>query len=322
MDLDTLNTPAGRLVGVFIAAWVAEKGKKRFAAGSKPQIMRDIIIETGGRAGLIAKHRMIELLGYFQTATPGWTKAHLLPPLIADTPEAVPLWRAVARRRIPEKTIRLLGEEILKRTSDPTLGRETRKSLVFSIVVECLHALHAKRDQPVPLPRLQQVLRSLDDEVRAHAAEAVQRFVRDNTDNPPEQYFREGAAPFLRTVWPQERSLSTSGTSQALADLPAATGEAFAETVDVIERFLVPFDCWSLLEYGLYGEDDEGEAKLSSINSPEKARALLTLLDRTIGATEGAVVPYGLADALAQIRAVAPTLEATQEFRRLSTAAR
>ncbi len=323
MDLDTLNTSAGKLVGVFLAAWRAtEKGAEPFAEGAKARVMRDVIIDTPGRSGLIAKHRMIEFLSVFQNADPAWTDAHLLPALTPGAPESAPLWRSVARRRVPASTIKLLGENLLKQALEPSLGRETRKSLVFSIVVESLHAIYAKRDQPVPFPRLQQLLRALDDEVRAHAAEAVQRFVRDNTKDPHERYFREAAGPFMREIWPQERSLSTPGISSALADLPAASGEAFAEAVGVIERFLVPFDCWSLLEYGLYGEDEAGAAKLSSINSPEKAQALLTLLDRTVGVTDGSVIPHGLADALAQILAIGPALEATQAFRRLSTAAR
>ena len=113
--------------------------------------------------------------------------------------------------------------------------------------------------------------------------------------------------PFLRDVWPQERSLATPGVSGALADLPAASGDAFAEAVDAIARFLVPFECWSMVEYGFYGE--EGQAKkLAIIDDESKAKALLRLLDLTIGASEGAVIPYDLTDALEQIRSIAPSL--------------
>ena len=72
------------------------------------------------------------------------------------------------------------------------LGRETRRSLVFSLVIECLHAFHEQREPAVPYARIQQMIRSLDDEVRAYGAEAVQRFVRDvsvsrrrRTEAPP-----------------------------------------------------------------------------------------------------------------------------------------
>ncbi len=126
---------------------------------------------------------------------------------------------------------------------------------------------------------------------------------------------------FLRDVWPQERSLATPGVSGALADLPATSGEAFAEAVDAVARFLVPFECWSMVSYGLYG--DEGEAKkLTIINNGAKAQALLRLLDLTIGTSEGAVIPHDLTEALDQIQSIEPALAETTSYKRLATAAR
>jgi hypothetical protein len=186
-------------------------------------------------------------------------------------------------------------------------------------------------------PRILQMFGTLDDEVRTSAANAIQQFVRELSakaeTNPPEHgkeqedpasaaaLFRAGDAPFLREVWPQERSLATFGVSGALADLPATSGEAFAEAVDTVARFLVPFDCWSMVNYGLYG--DEGELKkLAIINDEAKAQALLKLLDPTIGTSEGAVVPHDLTDALDQSQIIEPALTATSTYRRLAAAAR
>ena len=88
-----------------------------------------------------------------------------------------------------------------------------------------------------------------------------------------------------------------------------------------IERFLEPFECWSMLYYGLRG-NGEGTPKLSMINNETTAKALLCLLDRTIGTAENAVIPYDLGDALEQMRKVAPNLAQNPEYRRLETAAR
>lgn len=95
----------------------------------------------------------------------------------------------------------------------------------------------------------------------------------------------------------------------------------FVAAVHAIERFLVPFECWTLNEYGLYG-DDEGRPDLSRIDDPTKAAALLRLFDLTIGAAEGSVVPYGLSNALDQVCKTAPDLEKGQVFRRLAALAR
>ena len=49
-----------------------------------------------------------------------------------------------------------------------------------------------------------------------------------------------------------------------LALLPAASGEAFSGAVEMIERFLVPCECWSMLYDGLNGDDGEA-SKVCSI---------------------------------------------------------
>jgi hypothetical protein len=329
-DLDTHNTPAGKLVGVFLAACPTVKGGERpFNTNVELRDMRDAVVSATGRSGLIAHHRMIEALQWFLLADPDWANEHLVSPLRVNSDEALVLWRAVAHQTRFKEVLEIIGEMMAERSVDPRLGRETRRSLVFSLVIESLHAFREERNPAVPNARILQMLRSLDDEVRAHAAEAVQRFVRDlssKTEKVPdlplgETLFRQAVQPFLERVWPQERSLSTPGVARAFADLPATCGQAFAEAVNAIERFLVPFECWSLLDYGLYGKEGD-EAKLSQIDDQPKAEAFLRLLDLTIGTAEGAVVPFDLGNALEQIRVVAPQFAETQSFRRLATLAR
>ncbi|MDE0508893.1 MAG: hypothetical protein OXI17_09690 [Gammaproteobacteria bacterium] len=340
-DLDTLNTPAGKLVGVFLAA-CPRLGEESFpfTPGSMERQMRDSIIMADGRSILIAKYRMIQALPYFLSADHEWTQDHLITPLHNEDAAALALWRAVARRTHFKDVLKIIGELMTERVNDRRLGRETRSRLVFSLVVESLHAFREGRDAVLPNPRIQQMLRMLDDEVRAEAATAVNVFVRDlsvsssantledrvdgNKPSPAAVLFRNAAAPFLREVWPQERSLATPGISRALADLPATSAEAFSEVVNTIERFLVPFECWSMLDYGLDGNEGSSSrsSNLAMIDDESKAEALLRLLDLTIGRSEGAVVPYDLADALNQIRSVSPASANSSVFRRLETASR
>lgn len=291
--------------------------------------MRDVVIAAEGRSGLIAKHRMIEALPYFLRADPSWAQEHLITPLLKDDGDALALWRAVARRTQFTEVLKRTGAAMTERVNDRSLGRETRRRLVFSLVIESLNAFREGREPAVLNQRIQQMLRTLDDEVRASAANAIQVFVRDLSSQPPDDQFskapsdlfRSAAAPFLGEVWPQERSLATPGVSGALAELPATSGEAFDEAVDTIARFLVPFECWSMLDYGFYVDERE-EKKLAMINTEAKAQALLKLLDLTVGTSEGAVIPYDLTDALDQISTVDPGLATTATFRRLATAAR
>ena len=136
---------------------------------------------------------------------------------------------------------------MVRRATDASLGRKTRDSLVFSLVVECLHAFREKREPAIAYAEVQQMIRKLDEEVRIYAVRAVERFVRQiskpqtgGTDSPSaEELFCSAVAPFLQSVWPQERSLATSGVSQVLARLAATTGHEFANAVKSIE----PFPC-------------------------------------------------------------------------------
>lgn len=172
---------------------------------------------------------------------------------------------------------------------------------------------HADRGRHVPCPG---------------AAGAVGQYLREMSaeahrgpEFSAESLFENPVARFLASVWPHEVSLVTPGISNAFADIPASSGAEFPAAVQSIERFIVPFDCWSMLDFGLYGDED-GQPKLSHIDNKSKAEALLTLLDRSIGPWEGAVVPHDLVDALDQIRSASADLTSTQQFRRLATLAR
>lgn len=55
--------------------------------------------------------------------------------------------------------------------------------------------------------------------------------------------------------------------------------EIGGDAAEAVERFLVPFPCHSLLDYGLHGEDGDGRAKLAAVNDGRKGTALLRLLD-------------------------------------------
>ena len=329
-DLDTLNTPTGKLVSAFLSGCPSlGEVPNPFPCGGALREMRDAVIDCVGRSALISRYRLLEELHYFLQADRLWTQRNLIDPLLRDDASSLILWRAAARDRLYTDTLTIIGDGMASRAVDGRLGRETRTSLVFSLVVETLHALRECREAVVSNLRIQQMLRSIDDGVRAEAADTIQQFVHEISKEEAEDelrsaaggLFRSVAAPFLSQVWPQERSLATPGVSRALADLPATSGEAFSEAVETVERFLVPFQCWSMLEYGLYG-DDCGVEKLSIINDETKAKAFLRLLDLTVGSSEDATVPHDLTDALDQIRRVAPGLASSPAFRRLSTAAR
>jgi hypothetical protein len=318
-DLDTLNTPTGRLVGVFFEYWASWKIKeKAFAPKSPLRRMRDKIFVAEGRSGQIAKHRFVEVLTFFLNADPKWTKEKLVPVLRSPEERSTALWRALAGRRISTKVIRLIGSELVVRLTDPRLGRESRKSLLFYVVVEWLHAYLRKKRPAISEAKIMQVIRNVEDELRSNTANILMMFLRDNAKEfAPEQLYRDAVAPFLAKAWPQERELVTPGVSKSLADMPAFAGQEFSSAVDAIERYLVPFECWSLLEYGFFDREGPHNKLESVVDSRRSARSLLKLLDLTIGHSLDAVVPYDLATALNRIRLMDKDVEINPAYKRL-----
>ena len=223
MVLETLNNPTGRLVGVFLLAHTSLKnGEEPFVAGGDLGQMREAVIGATDESVSIARYRMIEYLPYFLSADCDWTKEHLIAPLFEDNDASLDLWPAIAPFTYSTEVLKIIGCAMADRAADTWLEREIRQRLVFRLVIESLQAFRETREPAVPNPRIQQMLRSLDDEVRAKAANAIQWFVREyskkrtNNQSSPTAaaLFQSAAKPFLEQVWPKERSLATPGVSR------------------------------------------------------------------------------------------------------------
>lgn len=326
--LDTLNNPAGKFYGVFLTLCPdVPVGERPFVANPDLREMRDAMFVSIGRAGLVAKYRMLEDSEWFLAADPDWTAENLYFPLQVDSRENSILWNAVARRYHFKHVLAVIGNQMTNRAVDPRLSRNVRSTLARSVVLEALHALNENRSPVVSVAATSQMVRSLENEVRARVAGVLQRFVRDMSRSesgrqPPtvEELFTRSIRPFLETVWPQEAMLATPGVAKALADLPITCGDAFVEAIAVINHFLVPFESWSMHDYGIITRGD-GE-NLGLIDSQEKAAALLHMLDLTIGGADGTPVPYDLGQALEHIRHISIALTELPSFRRLATLTR
>lgn len=322
--LDTLNNPAGKLYGVFSGLCPdVRPGESPFAANPELREMRDVMIESMGYAGLVVKYRMLEASEWFLAADADWTLKNLFLPLQIDSRENTILWGAIARRHHFKCVLSAIGMPMIDRAIDPKLSRDVRSALARSVVLEALHALNDERDPVIAFALTSQMVRSLEDEVRARVAGVIQKFASSmsRTDGKEggavEQIFNRSIRPFLETVWPQEAMLATPGVAKALADLPITCGEVFVDAVNAISHFLVPFDSWSMHEYGISCRGEGSNVGL--INSPEKGAALLRLLDRTVGGADGTPIPYDLGEALEQVRNISPALTELPSYRRLAT---
>ena len=331
-EIDAFHLPVGKLLRVFLELFrFTDEIRDPFASGSLLRQMRDCAIAAPGRGGLIAHCQFTEKLPDFLQVDPAWAMQRLVDPLLKDDDRSVVLWRAVAAARIDTEILKIIGEEAANRVLDERLGKEARKGLISCLVHEGLTAFTEQREPAISHARISQTLRSADNEIRQEAAFAIwftqdYAYKKGEGSLPPRRTFLSIVKPFIEQVWPQERSLATSGVSHHFSCLPAVSGEAFAEAVDEVSRFLVRSDCWSLLDYGFNESglsENFGMPRLSdAVDDSPKAHALLRLLDLTIGDSQDTVIPHDLSTALDRIESLAPELTSSRAFRRLAAAAR
>lgn len=331
-EMEAFHLPVGKLLRVFLEVFrFTDKIRNPFASGSLLTQMRDRAIDAPGRSGLTAHCHFTQKLPDFLRIDPAWAMQCLVDPLLDDDDRSVLLWRAVASAWIDSDMLKIIGEEAANRVLDERLGKEARKGLISCLVHEGLASFTDRREPSISHARISQALRTADNEIRQEAAFAIwltqdYAYRKGQGSLPPRTTFLSAVKPFLEQVWPQERSLATSGISYHFSRLPAVSGEAFAEAVDEVSRFLVPFDCSSLLAYGFNESglsEDFGLPRLSdAVDDSPKAHALLRLLDLTVGDSQDAVIPDDLSTALHCIESIASELTPSPAFRRLAAAAR
>jgi hypothetical protein len=325
--IDTLSTATGQLVSVYLTLLNSSRQPGTIHQAHDVAAMRDQAFAAPGRAGLIARCVMVKHVSWLLQADRSWTQEKLLPLLKEDSPAALQLWSALASRgTLFHDLLSVIGPQVAERSIDERLSEVVRKCLAFSLAIECLHAFQEQRDPAIPGTLVQRLIHRVNDAIRAHLAYAVWKFVHElQKQGQDVSLLFMAAKRFLQEVWPQERSLATSGVAAHLAKLPASSAGHFAEAVDVVEPFLVEFDCWSMQNFRLRGKADgdlSDDTKLSMLNGEPEVHALLRLLDATVSPQNEAIGRADLGEALEQIRKVAPKLTTLPSFLRLETLTR
>ena len=326
-DYDLLNTPAGRLASAVLPLTREVDRDRRPTEHPELSRMLASIVKASGHARLLGLAHLVRGVPWLLRVDQGWAEEHLIATLKERSDSALFLWESLCRyglrAGIPESLVED-AIELAEGREKPKLSERSRQRLLSMFVWDALRALLLDQEPIVETVQLQQLLRRLSAEMRTHCAAELWRYLATLDDDAPtpEEVFRKAVAPFLENVWPQERALVSRGVSHSMAGIPAASRGDFVVAVDAVGRFLVPGSTDSRHDYGLYGEEN-GEAVLEIVvDAPAKAKALLRLLDLTVGGGEGVSTPLGLDELLARIREVEPALVERSEFVRLATLAR
>jgi hypothetical protein len=294
-------------------------GEDPMSQGFWPRIF-SAIAETTGEARLQTQYVLVRDLDYFFVAAPAWASKHLLEPLKASLRDSatLDLWEGFSLGHLPRRELMSeLAESIVAATISNELSGKVKGDLAERVMWSILSDRGERKEAAVPINLAQQMLRMGGDDVRKESVRALSQFLKGNDDRNEQARF-ELVRSVFQEVWPKELTLSSRAVSETLAEFPAAAGAFYAEAADLVLPYLTPFDCWSLYDYGVLDHNDPNE-KLKSIDNPTKASAFLSVLDRTVGGEEGAIIPNGLEGALLHIRKLAPKLEKDVQYQRLLT---
>jgi hypothetical protein len=317
----SLNTAAGRMMSAYFGLF--PKGEAAQRAFDDPFLARarDLIVETPGEGGRQGLYRLLLHVRFLNHIDPDWTQAKLLEPLAAQDGVVPELWDAIARiDLLAPDALALISPEMVRRILDYRLPSDVRSRLAERLILPVAIALRDGAAPPVSLVQTEQFLRRGGPLVRKVCARALTSFVANAEE--PEKTFTSGVLPILENGWPRDRSVQSHEVADAFAALPAAADTAFSEAVAALGDYLMPFDVWSLWEYRLYVREDGGDRELKFPRTQAEARSMLTLLDRTIGEEDGAVIPHDLDVALTALAAHWLGAVKDRRFARLAALAR
>ena len=154
-------------------------------------------------------------------------------------------------------------------------------------------------------PELRLATRALPHAALERAAETLLGAI-DGAGEQRADYWRNRAAPYLRSIWPKTHDAITEAVSENFVRASIAAGEAFPDAVEEIRGWVQPLRYPGHIAHALH------EASLDT-RCPEPA---LELLHRIVG-DEASGTFHDLAACLSAIRTADPGREEDQRFQRL-----
>ena len=307
---DALNAPSGRLTEVLIS---------RIANGSGlPDDIRmrfDRLVDTPGKAGLLARVRLAADVPFLFDRAPDWTKSRIIPLFDCSSPDAPHVWSARKYSNYigsPE-LFGLLKKPFLQifgRSDVPTEDLRTFAGWLTAILI----ANHADgAGYPLLDTEARSALRRAGESALSSVGHRLAIEMERATPEHRIERWRTAVGPVFRAIWPLDVELQTSAATFKLVEILLATGDAFSDAADVIIPFIQPDDPRSHTTIFSVAEAPDEIFQVA----PSK---MLDMIAAVVGdALPGSV--YALGKALSRLRTIAPALAATRKFQKLVTSA-
>ena len=333
ISLEIYRSPFATLINIFIS--LVEKDNAALIPTTHDSSlisMRDQLIDSEDPVKLIAIARMIEKFPLFLNIDEQWALDNLLSPLKEYDERSKLLWVVLSQSPIDYKRLEILGDYILAPIQDLTLALEPRKNLMKSIIYGTLNSYvnEGELNLPIIKNKLIETLRRISDEERVHISDLLQGYLKyycsssnEIVANSDTVKYADSVILFIREIWPKEPIFKSKEISSHFAMLPAYAHNRFSEMYETVKRYIVPFECYSMINFGffLYEENELSVKNLkSTIQTREDALSLLKLIKQSINyESDRRIKPYELEFVLAFIRDDYTELASSVEFKQLAS---
>ncbi|WP_096787636.1 SIR2 family protein [Rhodobacter sp. CZR27] len=235
---DALNAPAGKLASLLMKD-PSSKGRDPGQGFSEAWTRRyeQLLVLPGD----MRRHALVMLgfqINWLFNIAPDWTTANLLKVVDDEGEDGDALWDGILwAARVPSRALYArLKAGLLARAKSPKRRRAEANVIAGLLLSGWSDDAGAKPpEQLVTSAELREILIESDDDLRGQVLQHLEHWSAD-----PESKWRARLIPFLTDVWPRHRAVRTPEMSIRLANLVFASGDLFAELVQVVLPKLVP----------------------------------------------------------------------------------
>lgn len=250
-----LNAPTGRLFNLLMKD-PCLNGLPRGEGFPEHWTMRlDQLLALPGELRCQALVMISFQLNWLHVIDPSWTERQLLGAAADTALDGEAVWEGVLwAAKVPPPPLYVRLKPALMRRARLPRHQRHQSTIVGGFLLYGWGGF-ISQETPDPLvsnEELREVLIHTDDELRGQLLWQLERWVSD--DASP---WSERLLPFLRDVWPNQRTVRTPANSARLASLAIASGDLMPAVVDLIRKKLVLLRGGSLRGLFLAGENAE-----------------------------------------------------------------
>jgi hypothetical protein len=244
-----LNDPAGLLACTLLDHIVGQSPTRDSGLRPEYSTRLDLAVNTPGRAGLLARVLLIRSLPQIECIDPNLAVTNLVPYLEWDRSYASAMWRALAGSGSvgTSHLFNAVKAPMLEAFARPELDDNDLEGLINQLLsIELAHRRGEALDYALTPAEIKRALSVGASGVRATAARLLWLEMDDGQGQPTDKAvrWRQIVGPLFRDVWPLDARFRDQQVSENLVMMTLECGDAFADAVETVIDFIVPYQLY------------------------------------------------------------------------------